>query len=256
MTDWSTPLLWSAWGTFYPAAGLKRGKTSSTVGFEVQTMDFEWSPDNFDFTQDIATTSPYQAAWLGRYDGVKFRSWTCYMPFPGDADTLGAAELFGGRVGDISTERNKIKLTVNSFLDVVNQMVPGSVIEVLNTIAGFKGATPPAGLTQVPTFVVTSAAQGQINADCTSPTPGQIFSTDAFEGGFLQMTSGALSGMWTSIATNTGVSGPHNAFTLFQKFPWPPIAGDTFYASATFPINQADGQYFGFPYVPDPSTAI
>jgi hypothetical protein len=37
--------------------------------------------------------------------------------------------------------------------------------------------------------------------------------------------------------------------------PWTPNPGDVFYVSAHSPIDQADGDYYGFPYVPDPETA-
>lgn len=256
LTDWSTPLTWSFMGTFLPAVIPSRGSVKSQVGFEVTTMDFEWSPSNKTFTQSIAATSPYQKAWLGRFDGQPFRSWTCYMPQPGDADTFGCSQLFGGRIGNVVVERGSIKFTVNSFLDVVNQMVPGSVIETLNTIAGFKGATPPAGLSNIPTFTVVTASDTVIVATCTNPA-GLTFATDIFVDGFMQFTSGSLVKMFSSISANTRVgSTSNNQFTVFTPFPWSPSTGDNFFVSATFPINQADGQYYGFPYVPDPNTAI
>ncbi len=259
LTDWDTSLVYSIYGTFNRAV-VTRGAVSSKVGFEVATLDVTWTPNNFNFTNDITSTSPYQQAILGKFDGATFRSWTAYMPTPGDADTFGCSELFGGRIGDCTVEQGAIKFTVNSFLDVVNQQTPGSVVETLNSIAGFKGATPPVGLTQVPTFaVVASTTQGVINAQCLTPTANQIFSVSAFQGGFLDFTSGSLVGLFSAIeASNSVVVGgtTYNQFAVYTKFPWVPQIGDQFYASATFPINQADGQYFGFPYVPDPSTAF
>ncbi len=260
LTDWQSPLTWSWMGTFYPASIPSRGSVSSKIGFEVATFLFEWAPKNLNFVQDIQRTSPYQQAYLGKFDGQPFRAWTVYMPTAGDADTFGASELFGGRIGNSEVGRASIKFTVNSFLDVVNQQVPGSVIEVLNSIAGFKGATPPAGLTVIPKFSVFSVNPNNrlILANCLSPTPGQIFATGAFQGGFIQFIIGSLAGLFSAVEQNAASSSPtgHNTFQLFNGFPWAPAVGDVFYASATFPINQVDGQYFGFPYVPDPSSAL
>lgn len=246
LTDWSTPLLWSAWGTFYPAVIPSRGTVKSEIGLTVQTMDFEWTPNNFQFTGDITSTSPYQKAWFGRYDGASFRAWTCYMPTPGDANTFGASELFGGRVGQLTVERASIKITVNSFLDVVNQMVPGSVVESTNSIAGFKGAYGPGGTLPVPTFTVASAGISTITG------VGGTFALNDFLDGYVFITSGISAGSWSIIASNAATNASHTIFTLTQPLPFPPNGGDSFYASAHFPINQADGQYFGFPFVPAP----
>lgn len=252
LTDWITPLKWTPWGTFLPAV-TTRGSVKSQVGLEVTTMDFEWTPSNKVFTKNITTTSPFQKAWLGVYDGAPFRSWTCYMPSPGDADTLGASELFGGRVGDVRVERGSIKFTVTSFLDVVNQYVPGPVVESTNAIAGFKGAIGPGMTLPVPNFTVSAASNIQI-----SGSGGGSFSAGVFTDGFAYLTSGSLQGKWSVITGNLATSSGITVFNLSTPFPWPPSVGDTFYASARFPINQATAgsQYFGFPYVPAPESAI
>jgi len=249
LTDWDTPLTWSWWGTFQPAV-VKRGSVTSKIGLEVQTLDFQWSPNNFNFTQDINSTSPYQQALLGKFDGWSFRSWTVYMPKPGDCDSFGASELFGGRCGDCQTERGNIKFTINSDLDVVNQMVPGSVIESSNSIAGFKGACGPGGTQPAPAFVVNGATGKQITGT------GATFALDDFVDGFLLCTSGSLKGMWSAILGNAATVAGDTTFVVANPFPWPPANGDTFIASAVFPNLQGASQYFGFPFVPAPEQAI
>jgi len=251
LTDWSTPLLWSAWGKFYPAV-TSRGSIKSQIGLEVTTMDFEWTPSSMDFTGDIATTSPYQKAWLGVYDGVPFRSWTCYMPTPGDANTYGASELFGGRIGNVTISRGSIKFSVTSFLDVINQMVPGPVVESTNPISGFKGASGPGGTNIVPNFTVTTASQNQVNGS------GGTFAVGDFTDGFLYMTSGQLKGMWSVITGNSATLAGVTTFNLSMPFPWSPALGDTFYASSVYPLDKttAGANYFGFPFVPAPETAV
>lgn len=257
LTDWDTPLLWSAWGTFYPSA-IKRSKVSSKIGLEVSTLDVTWSPPLGSFTQSINTTSQYERARLGIYDGAVFRSWTVYMPTKGDANTFGASELFGGRVGNIKTQRGIVNLTINSFLDAVNQMVPTATIELTNTLAQFKAATPPAGLTQIPQFsVIAGSSTTLMICDATFPTPGQLFGTNLFRDGYLVFNAGGtMDGLFSPVRGNLS-SGGHNRVTVVAQFPWAPTPGvDTFYLSAPFPINQVDGQYVGFPYVPPPESAI
>jgi hypothetical protein len=257
LTDYESPLLWSAWGLFKPAS-IKRGTVSSKIGLEVSTLDVEYHPPASPATQSIATANAFQKAQLGYFDNLTFRAWTVYMPTPGDANTYGASELFGGRIGSVSLERGAIKFTVHSFLDVVNQPVPLNVIEVTNQLAAYAGATPPAGLTRVPQFAVVSPSYPNwVRGDCLSPTAHQIFDNNVFQNGFLVFngTSATLAGRWSAIQANWSVNIAGTNYCQFQlltPLPWTPTAGDTFYVSAAFPINKDDPQYKGFPYVPSP----
>lgn len=251
LTDWQTSLTWSWWGQFHPAT-IKRGAVKSQIGLQVDTLQVEWSPNNFVFQQSLAATSPYQQAYLGKFDGASFRSWTVYMPTPGDADTFGASELFGGRVGECKVERAKITFTVNSYLDVVNQLVPGSVIESSNAAAGFKGACGPGGTQPAPVFTVTAGGNNQVTGNNAAN-----FHIDDFVDGYVFFTSGSLKGVWSAVVGNAATDVHHNtAFSLAQNLPWPPAAGDTFYASSVFPNVQGSSGYYGFPFVPAPEQAV
>jgi len=264
LTDYESPLVWSAWGRFYPAV-IKRGKVESKIGFDdISSLDLTWSPKPAAFTQSIATANPYQLAQLGYYDNRTVRVWTVYMPTPGDANTYGASELFGGRIADSTIERGDLQLKVNSFLDVVNQQVPTNLIELLNTAAAYAGAVQPPGHTdgKIPQFdVITGDSTTQVNGDCT--TAGythHVFGANDFQHGFLVFNGGGtLDGVWSAIQQNVEViiGGVHyNQFLLYAPLPWPPTPGvDTFYVSAASPINQADGDYGGFPYIPSPEAA-
>lgn len=256
LTDYESPLAWPCWGTFQPSV-IKRGTVKSNIGLEVQSLDVNWTPANKTFTQSVATASPYQLAQLGYYDNWKVRVWTVYMPTPGDANTYGASELFGGRVADTTVVRGQIQWKVNSFLDVVNQYVPTNVVELQNTGAGYTGATKPTGYSRIPQFnVITGSSINAIVGDETFPTAHDILGTNVVRGGFLVFNSGVgatLAGLWSPILQNVSTGGPtpYNQFVLSVPLPWPPTAGvDTFYVSAAAPINQADGSYQGFPYVP------
>lgn len=271
LTDWEAPLAWPCWGTFYPAV-ITRGSVTSEVSLDVQSIDVAWTPTPASWTQNVATASPYQLASLGYYDNWKVRIWTCYMSTPGDANTLGCSELFGGRVGNVTIERGKITFQVNSFLDVVKQKVPNNVIELLNTAAAYAGATPPSGFSNIPQFtVVAPSTSTVILAQQTFPNNGGILGTNLVRGGFLVFNANSsLAGMWSAIQQNvgafigssglpssTGSGTKFNEFVLYAPFPWAPTAGDTFYVSAPSPINQTDGgDFYGFPYVPDPGVII
>lgn len=277
LTDYESPLCWPCWtsekknpnGTanaFDPAV-ITRGTVTSKIGLEVESLDLTWSPVNKTYTTSIATASPYQLASPGYYDNWEVRVWTVYMPTPGDANTLGCSELFGGRIGDTTVIRGQIKWKVNSFLDVVNQNVPTNVIELLNTGAAYTGATPPAGYSHIPQFTakVGSSTNVIVGAQ-TYPNPGSTLSANSVRGGFLVFNGGpgaTLTGIWSAILQNATVTtggggGTHeDQFILASPLPWPPTADvDTFYVSAAAPINQSDGEYIGFPYVPAPQASF
>lgn len=259
LTNHESPLVWSAWGTFLPTK-IKRGTVSSKFGLEVSSLDVTWTPNLTAFTSSLASASPYQLAQIGFYDNRKVLIWRCYMPSRGDANTLGASELFGGRIASTEIARGSIKWKVNSFLDVVNQKIPPNVIETTNTLASFQGAKPPPGISTIPQFnVVAGSTASVLILDCTAPSAHQIFPRNAFNRGYVCFNSPAgntLGGAFGIIGANQSVliGGVHyNQIQLYSALPWPPTPGvDTCFISAAFPLNQADGEYEGFPYVPQP----
>jgi Uncharacterized conserved protein (DUF2163) len=265
LTSWESPLAWPVWGTFQPAK-ITRDKITSQIGLEVSSLKLEWSPKLTAFGTSIATANPYQKAQMGVYDNQRVRLWRCVMPTPGDANTYGACELFGGRIGDTIIERGSITFTVNSFLDVVNQPVPPNVIEAANTMAGFVGHTPVLadGETNVPTFtVVAPSTPDLILGDCIQPTAHKIYGLNKFILGFMVFRAGSsLAGFWSPVAANQNFNaggGIHyNQFQAYAAFPWAPTPGDTFYVSTQWPVDYASataGQFKGFPFVPNPIAA-
>ena len=144
LTDWESPLFYPPWGTFQNAV-VSRSTVQSKIGFDVSPLTISWTPRNQPWSANVNTANPYQLAQAGYYDNWPVRVWTVYMPTPGDCMTFGATALFGGYIGDSTTARGKIGPTVRSFLAVTGQQVPNNVIEILNTAAAYKGATPPKG---------------------------------------------------------------------------------------------------------------
>jgi hypothetical protein len=259
LCNWESPLLWSLWGTFLPAV-IKRGSIASDIGLDSKQLDISWAPTNQTFTSSIPTTSPYELARLGFYDNRRFRLWRCLMPTPGDANTWGAYELFGGVIGTTQPTRGEIKFNVQSYLYVLDEKVPPGVIEISNSLASYIGGTPPAGFSSIPQFIVADTSSTTvINADCTS-TPTQIFTDDVFDDGYIVFAGDStLAGLFSVVAKNSNyTNGGHqyNRFQIFSPMPWVPTIGDKFYVSGQSPIDQADGDYYGFPFVPAPEAAV
>lgn len=268
LTNWNSSLSYPLWGTFPPAT-ITRGKITSQIGLQVDSLDFSWSPPLTAFGSSLATANPFQKAQSGFYDNKTFRLWRTVMPTPGDANTYGACELFGGRVASTKVERDKINFTINSFLDVVNQQVPPNVIELTSTLANYSGNAPVIAdsETTLPQFTVVAPTNPSIVlARCTAPTPGKVYGLNKFRYGFIRFNPGSsLAGYWSPVAAsqnfNAGGGVHFNEFFCYAAFPWVPAIGDTFYASAQPPINLTDPAsayffYTGFPYVPVPETAV
>ncbi len=269
LTDYDGPIVYQPWGTFSPAV-VKRGTVTCKVGLEIQNTTITWTPGSLQsgtaaFSNSVTTANPIQLAKAHFYDNWPVRIWKIFMPSPGDAMTLGGCAWFGGRVGTVAYGRSGLVLNCSSFLDVVTQKIPANVIESTSTLAGYTGASLVAGETSQPTFVtVTQSTTTSIIADCLSPTAFKIYGGNLFVGGymvFLAGTGATLAGVWSAIGNNgsfrDGNGNHHSAFALYSPLPWVPTPGvDKFYVSPTAPINIADGDYYGFPYVPAPQSAV
>lgn len=263
LTNYESPLLWSPWGTF-PSTVISRGQISSKIGLDADSLDITWSPQNTAVTSSLATANPYQLAQLGAFDNKRVRVWRTVMPTPGDANTFGAYELWGGFIGTTSPQRGKIEFSVNSYLYVLDQNVPSGLIEVTNTLASYSGGTPPSGYSVMPQCsIFTGSSPNLLYADEVTPNPGNIPSGNAWKDCFVVFNGGTgatLQGQFSIIGNNgmytDGNGNHHIAISLDSPLPWAPTPGvDTFYVSAQNPVNQADGDYYGFPYVPAPQTA-
>jgi hypothetical protein len=271
LTDWQAPLSWPVWGKFIPSV-LERDGITSQVGFEVTTLTLTWEPPIGTFAkagQPILSASPYQLAQNGYYDNKRVRLWRALMPNEGDANTYGACEFFGGWIAESTIVRGKIVFKINSFLNVVNQLVPPNVIDSQNARAGWAGATPVLAdsETSLPTFTVAAPSSANvILGDCIQPTANKIYGLNKFANGFMVFMPGStLEGFFALIGLNSDFNaggGTHyNQFNVYQSFPFDPSPGDTFYVSTEYPVNQDDATAVGaevdnFIYVPDPETAI
>jgi hypothetical protein len=260
-TDWQAPLIYSLYGKFAPAV-IERGSVKTQIGLDVTSLELTWHPDKVDYIANLSLAGPYQLASNGIFKDWPVRIWSCYMPTLGDANTYGCSELFGGRIGSTLCQRGAISFTVNSFLDVINQKIPSGVVTITNTMAPTLGAVHPVGFSTIPQFsIITGSTNTTLICACTT-TPGHIFDDNALVNGFIMFNrtgSSTLGGQWSAIQSNKKVTilgTDYNQLQLFQRLPFAPTPGlDTLYISGAPPINILDGDYYGFPYVPQPETA-
>ena len=267
MTNHEAPVLYRPYGTFNPAV-VSRGGVEAKIGLEAQSLAITWSPGasaQSSQTASTSTASPYQLARQHFYDNWPVLILRCFMPTPGDADTLGCAAWFGGRIQNCKVARNKLVFNTKSYIDVLKQKVPSTVVEVTNTLASTGAVTLPAGDPSIPVFsCIRPSTETYIVADCSSPSAGKIYSGDEFSGGYMVFLSGpdaTLAGVWSAIGQNgaytDGDGNKHSEFVIYSPLPWPPTPGvDTFYVSTIAPINLGDEDYFGFPFVPNPTQAV
>ena len=265
LTNWQAPLNWAAWGTFQSAV-IKRGSVTTKIGLDPQKLDVTWTPANSPYVANMQLANAYQRVQAGYYDNMPVRVWSVYMPAAGDANTFGASQLFGGRVGATTCQRGTITFSVSSFLDVVTQNVPTNLIEILNTGAAYAGATPPAGWSTVPQFnVIGPASPNVLILDNTSGGGGahHIYGANVLQHGFVMFNYGpnaTLGGQYSAIAQNVSVTvglTNYNQIVLFTPLIFPPTPGvDTCFISGPAPINSTDGDYGGFPFVPSPLSSV
>lgn len=268
LTDWQTPLCWPVYTslkTATPVAGsvfanafdpavITRGKVTSKFGLDVDALEITWNPPPKAFGNSLSNASPLQLAQAGYYDNKDVRVWIGYMPtkqsgsyvYPGDLNTFGCAQLFGGRIADTQVGRNSIKWTVNSFLDVVKQQVPLNVIEATNVATAFSGKTPPNGLSACPTLTIASSTPST-QQTLIAQWSGGTFSNEVLAGGgsppqtcFVVFTSGANTGFFSAIFANSTIvvsAVNYNLINLMSPMPFPVSNGDQFIICGGLPVS-------------------
>jgi len=262
LTNHETPLLYTPYGTFLPAV-VSRDKVTAKVGLESSTMSITWAPGNQVSTANTGTTSPFQRAAQHFYDNWPVLVLRCFMPTPGDANTLGCTVWWGGRVHTAKVKRNSLVFSCKDYLDVLSQKVPSTVVEATNTLASSAAVTLPTSPAGLPVFkCYTGSSENLIIADCISPSAGNIYAGNVFAGGYMVFLAGSgatLAGFWSAIGNNgeytDGDGNRHSIFAIYQSLPWPPTPTvDTFYVSMQPPA--ATGPQSGFPYCPTPQQAV
>ena len=249
------PLTWSHIGTFVPGR-FRRGEIESKAGLETITMDLDWDLSDADLFFAPSITQ-LQAFERGLWDAGWINVYRAVMPVPGDCDTFGAMQIFGGRIAEIAQlSRVGVRLKVNSLLELLDLNVPTNLIEPTNVQCEYGIGQPPAGLSALPVFsAVDGSSTSMLLGDCISPNAGQVFDSDIFNFGYIRFVSGtSLGQIFRTVRMSRPYNG-HNSFYFYDPLPWLPTAGEQFIAYVPYARNAAGAVYQGFPYVPPPETA-
>lgn len=122
--------------TFMPSV-IERTQLSFELGLDTKSVQVKWSPDpslQYAFGLNLSGVTPttgnlYWQFQRGGFDNGCMRIWRAFMPSDGDADTLGLAQLFIGRIADVTAGSDQIEITANTFSEIFDQQVPRYLIE-------------------------------------------------------------------------------------------------------------------------------
>jgi hypothetical protein len=246
ITDSSSPLTYTPRGVFYPA-NINNGGMKSKIGWDPDSVNLEWSfngdePFLLDGGQTVLTF--LQSFAQGLWQGGFVRWWRTLMPTYGDCDTLGAVQMFRGRISAVDVDRLKVKVTVNSILEIFKWKVPTQTIEPSNRAAqygpGISPITPgnlPAQYTQFECIPGMGGGIQRIVAGCTAPNLGETFPDGTYNMGYMQWTSGPLQGL-VSLIQRSGGPNPAGQITVAvggRTQPW------SVAANPTMPYGFGDG---------------
>jgi hypothetical protein len=182
-----------------------------------------------------------------------------FMPTEGDTDTFGGAVMFRGRMSEFNVDREDVKITVSSLMEIFKQKVPTQTIQPGNRWAPFN-------------FNATEDYFGQVSGVhsggynwCTLDFGSAPSLTDGTldEGWALIFHEESEFIGWRHVYTNYGthIIDASTWSTLLFVEPLPINLGETsvvqvrLWKSSDTTTNP-DGPGAGFPYVPQPFTGI
>ena len=190
---------------------------------------------------------------LGGFDGALFRLDRAYRA-PGTTTWVGTVPMFYGRFGPVNDgDPTAIKLTVNSWLDLLSENVPSDVYQpsCLNTVYDSKCTLSKSA----------NSTTGAVSSGATTTAVPTTISAAAgvYTLGTLTFTSGANNGAWRSVKSQDGSGNLTFAFPLLKV----PAAGDTFTIAKGCDRQMATcsgkfGNLINFrgqPFIPIPETA-
>jgi len=236
--------------SLYAAGGLKfqRGATRLTRGLEVDTLEVTVFAD----ASALFNGTPFLPfVRSGGLDGAGLVLERAFMPMLHDT-AAGAVTLFDGRIADIELGRSQARLTVKSWLELLNLKLPRNVYQpgCLHTL--FDSGC---GLSKAAFAVAGSVAGG---SDRSSINTDLAAADGTFDLGTIEFAGGANAGQKRTIKSQAG-----GTVRLSYPLPLAPAAGDGFTAypgcdktSATCAVKFANlANFRGFPYIPVPETA-
>lgn len=232
---------------------IRRGRIRVAIGVSVDQLDLSISAD--------ATTLLSGLPWLqaisnGALDGAVVDLERAFAASPDDAiagTIAGAVLLFSGRVSDTSTDSITAKVSVRSFMELLNTPLPRNLYQ------------PPCGNTLYDTGCGVSKAAFSVAGAVASGSTRQVLNcalanaAGYFDIGEIVMTSGQNLGVIRTVKTYTP-----GVVNLAYPLPKPVTVGDTFTISPGCDLREVTcdtkfgnkPRFRGTPYVPVPETAI
>jgi uncharacterized phage protein (TIGR02218 family) len=228
---------------------IARTRTKTSVGLEVDTLDVTIHPAVSDLLNSVPWLS---AARNGALDGANLLLEKVFMPTWGDT-SLGTIILFQGRVSDIGLGRTELSLKIKSEMELLDTQLPRNFYQssCINTL--FDSSCGLAKATYAVGGLVASGSLTQISTDL-------LQASGYFALGTIKFTSGANAGVTRSIRTYAG-----GVVGLALPLLAPVSAGDSFTAypgcdkiKATCESGKFNNviNFRGYPFVPDPETAV
>jgi uncharacterized phage protein (TIGR02218 family) len=247
-------ITWSAGGSTGPYFDRKDNKAKChwKVGVEVDTLVFDCIPGG----ATVGGEPFLSAVRQGVFDGAEMTLYRAFMPTYGNT-AAGTVIMFVGRVAEVDASRSLATFSVNSHLELLNQMMPRNLYQsgCVNTLFDASCTLNMASF-GVNGTVASGSTASLLNSSSLSQATGY------FDLGQVTFTSGANDGFSRTVQTHT--HGSPSTIALISPFPSAPSPGDAFTiypgcdkqqstCSAKFQnlIN-----YRGFPNIPQPATSI
>lgn len=245
-TPWDTDLVYN--GNTYASNGplIARSQSRTVLGVEVETLDLVINPRSI----DLLAGAPFLSATIaGALDGAYLRLDRVFMS---GGSVVGGIINFTGGVSDIIASRTEIKMTVKSDMDLLNVLLPRILFQPGCAHALYDS---DCGIVRASVVVNTTVA----TATTTSVNCSLSQAAGYFDMGYLQFTSGALAGLKRTVKAWI----PGNAL-LLNPLPAAPSPGDGFaiYPGCDKMLQTCKNKFNnlshfrGFPYIPQPETAV
>lgn len=241
-------------GALFERVG-ERALVKWKIGVEVDTLQFAILPNGGTINgQPIA-----KAIKQGVFDGADVTFSHAYWPLQGYASQIlptGVVTMFAGRVAPIEGGGSKFEVTVNSYLDLLNQQLPKNLYQAgcVNTL-GDTGCTVNLAALAVAGTALTGSTQSLISATMAA-------ATGYYDLGKIAFTSGANSGI--SRGVKQYIKGTPGTIALMSPFPNAIANGDTYniFPGCDKLQTTCSGKFSnlinfrGEPYIPENSTGV
>lgn len=249
-------ITWSSGGTgnnsgpFFDRKDNK-AKCHWKVGVEVDTLVFDCLPGAATIGGDPFLSFIRQ----GGFDGAELTLYRAFMPTYGNT-AAGTVVMFVGRVAEVDAGRSLATFTINSHLELLNQMMPRNLYQsgCVNTLFD-ASCTLSASAFAINGTALTGSTPSLINATLSQ-------ASGYFSMGQIAFTSGVNAGFSRSVQTH--LHGSPSTLSLISPFPSAPAAGDAFTIYPGCDKSQSTCaakfsnlvNFRGFPYIPNPSTSV